>query len=162
MSWCVVNRSPPAAEILMPTRSLGETSDAHALATSDSPVTASTSRFTISRTTRGLVLYSLIESALCTAYTIEGVGKGSWPCATPHEMAQDKTRATFRISMTASIADGFYEQRRESQLPESRGHPERSRRVRRNTDDHVMGLKAWPRPESFRGCVAASTSLGMT
>ena len=25
-----------------------------------------------------------------------------------------------------------------------------------------MGLKAWPRPESFRGCIAASTSLGMT
>src|SRR6476661_2185520 len=28
--------------------------------------------------------------------------------------------------------------------------------------DCAAGLKAWPRPESFRGCVAASTSLGMT
>src|ERR1051326_6534751 len=109
MSWCVVNRSPPAAEILIPTRSLGETSDPHALATSDSPVTASTSRFTISRTTWGLVLYCLIESGFRTAYTIDGVGAGCWPCANPHEMAQNKTKATFRISMTASMADGFYE-----------------------------------------------------
>src|SRR5262249_3897020 len=109
MSWCVVNRSPPAAEILIPTRSLGETNDPHALAMSGSPVTASTSRFTISRTERGLVLYSLIESGLRIAYTIEGVGAGCWPCASPDEMAQNRTRATFRISMTASTADGFYE-----------------------------------------------------
>src|ERR1043166_3644911 len=26
----------------------------------------------------------------------------------------------------------------------------------------ATGLKGWPRPENFRGCVAASTSLGMT
>src|SRR5204862_4496986 len=97
-------------------RSPGETSDPHALATSDCPVAAMTSRFTISRTMCGFVLYCLIESALCTAYTIEGVGAGCWPCASPDEMAQSKTRATFRISMTASMADGFYEQPRESQL----------------------------------------------
>src|SRR5262245_14309935 len=109
MSWWVVNRSPPAAEILIPTRSLGETSDPHALATSDSPVTASTSRFTISRTMRGFVLYCLTESPLCTAYTIDGVGKGCWPCARPHQMARNKTNARFRIGMTASTADGFYE-----------------------------------------------------
>jgi hypothetical protein len=46
---------------------------------------------------------------LRTAYTIEGVGAGCWPCASPDEMAQNKTRATFRISMTESTADGFYE-----------------------------------------------------
>src|SRR6516165_3009389 len=109
MSWCVVNRSPPAAEILIPTRSLGETSDPHALPTSGWPVTAMTSRFTISRTMCGLVLYCLIESAFCTEYTIEGVGKGCSPCASPDEMAQNKTRATFRVSMTASTADGLYE-----------------------------------------------------
>ena len=79
------------------------------LATSDCPVTAITSRFTISRTTCGFVLYCLIESGLRTAYTIEGVGAGCWPCANPDEMAQNKTRATFRISMTVSMADGFYE-----------------------------------------------------
>src|SRR5215470_2568273 len=109
MSWCVVNRSPPAAEILIPTRSPGETSDPHALATSGCPVTAMTSRFTISRTTRGFVLYCLIESGLRIAYTTEGVGAGCWPCARPDEMAQNKTRATFRNSMTASTADGLYE-----------------------------------------------------
>src|ERR1051325_323303 len=106
MSWWVVNRSPPAAEILMPTRSLAEISDPHALDTSDWPVTANTSRFTISRTTCGFVLYCLIESGLRIAYTIEGVSVGGWPCATADEMAQNKTRAKFRINMTASRADG--------------------------------------------------------
>src|SRR4029077_14594258 len=109
MSWCVVKSSPPAAEILMPTRSLGETSDPQALATSDSPVTATTSRFTISRTMCGFVLYCLIESGLRSAYTIEGVGHGCWAWANTEEMAQNKTRAKFRISMTESTADGFYE-----------------------------------------------------
>jgi hypothetical protein len=54
-------------------------------------------------------LYCLIESSLRTAYTIEGVGAGCWPCTSLGEMAQNKTRATFRISMTESTADGFYE-----------------------------------------------------
>src|ERR1043166_5646478 len=115
MSWCVVKRSPPAAEILIPTRSSGETSDPHALPTSGSPVTAITSLFTISRTICGFVLYCLIESASCTEYTIEGVGAGCCPCARPDHMAQNKTRATFRSSMTASTADGLYEKQRESQ-----------------------------------------------
>src|SRR5438045_5798651 len=74
MSWCVVKSSPPAAEILIPMRSPGDTSDPHAFATSDCPVTAITRRLTISRTTCGFVLYCLIESGLRTAYTIEGVG----------------------------------------------------------------------------------------
>jgi len=67
---------------LIPTRSLGETSDAHALDTSDWVVTAITSRFTISRTTCGFVLYCLIEPGLWITYTIEGVGADCWPCAT--------------------------------------------------------------------------------
>src|ERR1044071_1329344 len=109
MSWCVVNSSPPAAEILIPTRSPGDTSDPHALATSDWPVTAITRRFTISRTMREFVLYCLIESVLRSAYTIDGVGAGCWPCAKPQQMAQNRTSVRFRISMTASTADGFYE-----------------------------------------------------
>src|SRR5215475_9734642 len=109
MAWCVVKSSPPAAQILIPTLSFGETSDAHALATSDCPVTARTRRFTISRTMCGFVLYCLIESGLCTAYTIDGVGAGCCACVNPQEMAQRQTRVTFRISMRASMADGFYE-----------------------------------------------------
>ena len=54
-------------------------------------------------------LVILIESGLRTVYTTEGVGAGCWSCASPDEMAQSKTRATFRISMTVSMADGFYE-----------------------------------------------------
>src|SRR5436189_4914182 len=99
MSWCVLKNSPPAAEILIPTRPPGEISDPHALATSGWPVTAITSRFTISRTMCGLVLYCLIESGLRIAYTTEGVGAGCWPCASPDEMAENKTRTKCRISM---------------------------------------------------------------
>src|SRR5947207_15886977 len=106
MSWCVVKSPPPAAEILIPTRSPGETSDPHALATSDWPVTAITSRFTISRTTCGFVLYCLIESGLRTAHTIEGVVAGCWPCARPHAMAQNKTTATLRLGVADATDDG--------------------------------------------------------
>src|SRR5262249_8292464 len=83
----------------------GETRNPHALPTSYCPRPAMASRLTISRTTRGFVLYCLIESGLRIAYTTEGVGAGSWPCASPDEMAQNKARATFRTSMTASTAD---------------------------------------------------------
>ena len=45
-------------------------------------------------------------------------------------------------------------------------HAERSAAESKNPAEIPMGFasgwKAWPRPESFRGCVAASTSLGMT
>src|SRR5215211_3186942 len=45
-------------------------------------------------------------------------------------------------------------------------HPERSEAQSKDPAellfDFATGLKAWPRPESFRGCVAASTSLGTT
>ena len=64
--------------------------------TSGCPVTAMTSRFTISRTMCGLVLDRLIESAFCKLQdTIEGVGKGCWPCASSDEMAQNKTSLPF-------------------------------------------------------------------
>jgi len=45
-------------------------------------------------------------------------------------------------------------------------HPERSEAQSKEPGmvawGNVTGLKAWPRPESFRGCVTASTSLGLT
>src|SRR5215211_2112446 len=45
-------------------------------------------------------------------------------------------------------------------------HPERSEAQSKDPAELLFGfatgLKAWPRPESFRGCVAASTSLGTT
>src|SRR5437762_10477390 len=45
-------------------------------------------------------------------------------------------------------------------------HPERSAAESKDPaklpNRIAMGLKAWPRPESFRGCVAASIWLGMT
>ena len=45
-------------------------------------------------------------------------------------------------------------------------HPERSAAESKDPaklpNRIATGLKAWPRPESFRRCVAASISLGMT
>src|SRR5437016_1379219 len=74
MSRWVVNSSPPAAEILMPILSSGDTSDPQAWPRSCWPVAARTRRLTMPRTTAALVWYCLMAEGSCAAKTMDWEG----------------------------------------------------------------------------------------
>src|SRR5256885_4930326 len=66
----------------------------------------------MARTARGFVSYSLLASSLWSVQTIDFSGGEGGACAIMLEMAQNKTRATFRID----TGFRFYGRSHESQL----------------------------------------------